>query len=237
MKLPILFLLSATLVGSACRAPIVVDENGWPIGFATRQQPGHQVARVPQQGAVPTTQTGSVQNMNGAPVGDMGGFDAGASETVQRSEPLLGWNGDVVAGEADSQPTQSAPEHGIEPTGGGRMRIIELYQSVLDERDALRDELEAMTAALDGAQRQMIELEEQTKSMQQRILQLETRQQSMQAENLDLAARLTTSQIRRLEAEKLLLESRISTLRSQEPATEGEPQEASAMKADEESGT
>ena len=231
MKRLLLLSLFVLPCASACRAPIVVDENGWPIGFATRQQTETPAQRVPQQGAQAMgtgSGAGPVQSIDGASLAggantmaDVDPHRVAQESKPQHEAPLLGWNGEVVEDPAN-RPTQSPPRHGIEPEGGGRMRIIELYQTVLDERDALRDELETVTAALEGAQRSMIDMEEQTKVMQQRILELESASQTMQAENIDLAARLTTAQIRRLEAEKMLLENRIGVLR------QGTAQEASA---------
>ena len=228
MKRTLYLSMALFLFGTACRTPIVVDENGWPIGFATRRATQDQTERVPQQGM--QAEGAPVQGLDGARpeiangpgadvTADVDPHRVAAEPAAERSQPLYGWNGEVVQGSAgaDDRPTQSPPRHGIGPESGGRMRIIELYQTVLDERDALRDEMETLTAALEGAQRNLIELEEQTQTMQQRILELEDAAQTMQAENIDLAGRLTTAQIRRLEAEKLLLENRIGVLRQSSP--------------------
>lgn len=197
-------ILAATWILSACTAPLVIDEHGRPLGFAR------------------STGSPVTDGAPGRPAAS--GSDGGA--TIERSEPsaaprredapLLGWNGGVVL----DSPTQEAPSHGIEP-GQGRMRILSLYQQVLDERDALRDELQATADAMEGAQRHQVELEEENRTLRERVVELENAQASMQAENLDLAARLTTAQIRRLEAERLLLETKIADLRAREQAAAG----------------
>lgn len=199
--IPILVLLAST---AACRT-IVLDENGWPIGVAE-----HAPGVGPRSSS--TARQAMAAESAPATLADPMTPGAQGMATADSQAPLYGWDGEAVDG---ARPTQGAPSHGLGP-GEGRMRIIELYQQVLDERDALRDDLEAMTAALDGAQRQIVELEEQTRTLQARIVDLEHAQESTQAENIDLAARLTTAQIRRLEAEKLLLENRIQALRSAE---------------------
>jgi hypothetical protein len=193
--------LAAIGILSACTAPLVVDEQGRPLGFA-------------RGSGSRATDGGSGRQASSTAAGGAAPEQAERPATVQREEPLLGWNGGVVL---DGAPTQQAPDHGIEP-GQGRMRIIELYQQVLDERDALRDELEATADAMEAAQRQRIELEEENRTLRERVVELENAQASMQAENLDLAARLTTAQIRRLEAERLLLETKIADLRAREQA-------------------
>ncbi len=192
MKPSLLLLLALPLV-AAC-APLVVDEQGRPLGYARR-------------GAGPAAPAGEA-----APAATAG---ASVPTPTRPQAPLVGWDGSAVA---DGAPAQDAPDRALEP-GQGRMRIIELYQQVLDERDALRDELEASASALEAAQRQRVELEEENRSLRARVVALENGQESMQAENLDLAARLTTAQIRRLEAEKALLEARIGELRAHDASS------------------
>lgn len=215
--IPLLVLLAAT---AACRT-IVLDENGWPIGVA-EHAPG-----VGPRGSSARQALAAAESAPATLADPMAPSGAPTAAGAGPQAPLYGWNGEAVDG---ARPTQGAPSHGLGP-GEGRMRIIELYQQVLDERDALRDDLEAMTAALDGAQRQIIELEEQTRTLQARILDLEHAQESTQAENLDLAARLTTAQIRRLEAEKLLLENRIQALRSADAGEASRPEAGGARPA------
>ena len=95
------------------------------------------------------------------------------------------------------------------------MYILELYQQAIDEKEALKIEVQALSAALDkandaielGATRRA-ELQKLTEGLRSDVTRLET-------EGDNLASRLTTAQIRRLEAEKLLLEAKIEWSRLQ----------------------
>ena len=125
--------------------------------------------------------------------------------------PLLSWDGGVVAGAPQGTATTgTSPSRGLEPSGDSRVHIIELYQEVLDERDALLGEVEALSAALDEAQEMFRQTRAHATELELRIAALSEGQSALAEENADMAARLTTAQIRRLEAEKILLETRIA---------------------------
>lgn len=126
--------------------------------------------------------------------------------------PLFARDGGVV--DATAEPYQ--PHHGPEPTGTGRMYLLELYQQAIDDRDALELEMKAVDAALQRTQGALDEALAQVAAMEVEVQRLSAEHADLQAENLDLAGRLTTAQIRRLEAEKLLLEARIAEHRSRE---------------------
>lgn len=122
---------------------------------------------------------------------------------------LYGWDGGVVDGSPQGEVLSQVDPRGLE-TPGGRMHIIELYQQVLDERDALteevqllRDTLQQTRAALDGETQRADVAEAQVASLQEAHREL-------MEDNQSIAARLVTAQIRRLESEKLLLETRIA---------------------------
>jgi hypothetical protein len=104
--------------------------------------------------------------------------------------------------------------HGIEPTESGRLYILELYQEVLEQRDALMIELNGMTGELERAQGELASLHAAASADQASVGKLQQELALLRAENQDLAARLTTAQIRRLEAEKLLLEAKIAAQRA-----------------------
>lgn len=126
-------------------------------------------------------------------------------------DPLYAWDGGVVSQpEAGIQHDASPSTRGLEPSLQGRMHILELYQEVLDERDTLQNEVDALRAALArtrDAEEQMSAESERTRREMQELL---AAQAKLQAENRELLARLTTAQIRRLETEKLLLETQIA---------------------------
>jgi hypothetical protein len=104
--------------------------------------------------------------------------------------------------------------HGVEPTESGRLYILELYQEVLDQRDALEQEVATLHADLELAQREIERLGGRATDGEGRVGTLEQELATVRTENQDLAARLTTAQVRRLEAEKLLLLAKIEIQRA-----------------------
>ncbi len=129
--------------------------------------------------------------------------------------PLYAWDGGVVQGAPQGRVAeQEGTPRGLETPPAGRMHIIELYQQVLDERDALATEVEMLRKTLDQTS---VALEAKTKEAQDLTAQvavLETTRAGLMSDNQDIAARLVQAQIRRLEAEKLLLETRIEIERA-----------------------
>jgi len=109
-----------------------------------------------------------------------------------------------------------AATHGVEPTESGRLYILELYQQVLDQRDALEQEVAALQADLELKETEITGLGGRATEGEGRVGMLEQELAALRAENQDLAARLTTAQVRRLEAEKLLLLARIEMQRARE---------------------
>ena len=120
----------------------------------------------------------------------------------------------VVPAAPEGTPTIGAPTHGIEPTESGRLYILELYQEILEERDALEIEVSGLLEALETAQAEVANLRGAVQSDSGTLAALNNELALLRAENADLAARLTTAQIRRLEAEKILLENRIDSYRT-----------------------
>ena len=125
---------------------------------------------------------------------------------------LLDWSGGVVDGPAAGEITTigGSPTHGLKPTIEGRNHIIALYQAVLDERDQLITEVNALQTALGSSQKQLEATRAASLERDTRITALEEGNRVLTEGNHALAARLTTAQIRRLEAEKLLLETQIA---------------------------
>jgi len=132
-----------------------------------------------------------------------------------QAAPLLAWDGGVVDGSPQGVVTEdSGTPRGIEAPPAGRMHIIELYQQVLDERDALAEEVSGLNKALEKTSAALEEERSKTAQLETRIAALEEGHKGLLEENRELASRLTTAQIRRLEAEKLLLENRIDAQRA-----------------------
>lgn len=144
------------------------------------------------------------------------GAEIHAAPEIQSAQPpLYSWDGGVVDGAPQGRVTpQSGPPRGLEEPSAGRTHIIELYQQVLEERDALAHEVEQLRANLAET---TLALDAKTKAAEEltgRVATLEEAHRVLLADNQSIAARLVQAQIRRLEAEKLLLETRIESERA-----------------------
>lgn len=175
-----------------------------PGSFSYREpfppmQPGaeaHPVAGAQQPGA-------GVEATPGDPL-------AGPVTSGDPSRPLVGWDGGVVASPQGGSITPADPTHGIGPSEKGRMHILELYQGVIDERDALADEVQALRGELSHRELVVQQTDRQVGELEARIATLEQERLAQAKEIEDLLGRLTTAQIRRLEAEKLVLETKLA---------------------------
>jgi len=95
---------------------------------------------------------------------------------------------------------------------GGRMYILELYQSVIEERDMLSLEVDALTDELERARQALIGADQRNAELEGRLQTAAEENRRLREENVELAGRLTTAQIRRLQAEKILLEQRLAEI-------------------------
>jgi len=147
---------------------------------------------------------------------DPGRTDPLAEGGTPGSEPpLYSWDGGVVDGAPRGRVTaQDGVPRGVETPPAGRMHIIELYQQVLDERDALAHEVEELRRNLEETS---LALDAKTKAADElsaRVAALEETHAVLMNDHQAIGARLVQAQIRRLEAEKLLLETRIEAERA-----------------------
>jgi hypothetical protein len=200
----------ATLVlsvsSSACLSPTDV-RPAWPFGGGDERPDNWQEQGRYRDGQTPAAQASAPASAQVVPTQAL---DPAQSPPAAEA-PLLSWDGGVVDGPTAGAVTQHQDQkRGLEPTLEGRMHIIELYQQVLDERDSLLGEVEALTAALERAQTLLQTTQQSAFDLEARIAALEEGHRLLLSENQEIAGRLTTAQIRRLEAEKLLLESRIA---------------------------
>lgn len=207
------------VLASGCQIPLALQEPGagassgyWGPFASGEESPAEaqrpsQVAPAPEREAQPTVAQDSAEQV---PMPS----SAAVEESTARSAdaPLLDWSGGVVdAPRAGTvQEVSRVGSRGLQESVEGRMHIIELYQSVLDERDQLLTEVDALQAALEKAQTQLQAEHDQSASLTTRIDALEEAKRRLMEENAELASRLTTAQLRRLEAEKLLLETQIA---------------------------
>jgi len=197
-------LLSSCAVLALCGACLGPSEvrPAWPFGGGDQGPKNWQEQGRYRDGSPPAEQ-----------VAQSAQPDQPGDPALRETEPapLLSWDGGIVDGPAAGAVTESQdPRRGLEPTLEGRMHIIELYQQVLDERDSLLGEVEALTAALERAQTLLLTTRKSATDLEARIAALEEGHRLLLSENQEIASRLSTAQIRRLEAEKLLLESRIA---------------------------
>jgi len=157
-----------------------------------------------------------------------------SAKAQEAPPPLYAWDGGVVSGVPQGKvgEEQGTPR-GIETPPTGRMHIIELYQQVLDERDALSDEVELLRKNL-AQTTQALEAETvKSNDLTARVAALEASQKQLTEENQSIAGRLVTAQIRRLEAEKLLLETRIEAERAKAEAAQALQAKAGRARASE----
>jgi len=148
---------------------------------------------------------------------DQDAIQEAALADARREQPstLYARDGSVVQSDrsgpiAMAAPTgESAPLHDIQRTGEGRMYILELYQNVIDERDALTLEVTGTHNELNRTRTALMEADARIMALEERVTALTARSESLEVENMELAGRLTTAQIRRLQAEKILLEIRL----------------------------
>jgi len=147
------------------------------------------------------------------------GESAETKGAANAPEPLYAWDGGVVEGAPRGRVTAQDAPRGLETPPSGRMHIIELYQQVLEERDALAHENQELRRHLEETS---IALDAKTKAADEltaRVAALEEARTALMNDNQTIAARLVQAQIRRLEAEKLLLESRIEAERAKAEET------------------
>ena len=131
-------------------------------------------------------------------------------------DPLYAWDGGVVDGAPRGVTTAQGDPRGIESSPEGRTHIIELYQQVKDDRDALAEEVELLRKSLEQTSLALEEETRKSNDLSARVATLEVSHREMMEDNQAIAARLVQAQIRRLEAEKMLLETRIELEKQKE---------------------
>jgi chromosome segregation ATPase len=136
-----------------------------------------------------------------------------AETSASEAAVLYARDGSVVSG---AGPESAAPNHGAEPRGESRMQMLDLYQRVASEKDALAKELRELDRALAESRAAQDALTRERDEQRARTAALEAELAKSDEDKNELAARLTTAQIRRLEAEKLLLETRLALARGGE---------------------
>ena len=175
------------------------------------------------RGAAERSMAGGAWSANTSAQGQPAGsriVSPGSSVAGAPSGSRYGDNGAVRGDPYGSTTALDAPARELEPGGTGRPLMLQQYQAVLEERDALRIEVDALThqlqlmqvriqelqGELQGGDLRATGLEQEVESMRRRVLEVEQ-------QNGDLSARLVTAQIRRLEAEKDLIQVLIDNQR------------------------
>jgi hypothetical protein len=140
--------------------------------------------------------------------------------TGAATTPRYGDAGAVQNEPFGSTTALDAPARQLEPGGSGRPLMLQQYQEALEERDALRIEVDALTHQLELMQLRITELQTELQGgdlhatgLEHEIESLRGQVAGLQADNEDLSARLVTAQIRRLEAEKDLIQVLIDNQR------------------------
>lgn len=200
-------------------------ESAGMSGWAPQVQAGADLGN--GGGAWAATPVGSPAAADrGASIVSPGSTGIGAPFTppVGATTPLYGDGGLVQANAPGSLTTLDAPARELEPGGTGRPLMLQQYQAALEERDALRIEVQALTGQLELMQDRIVELQHELQGGDFARAELEHERASFQKqldalsdENEDLSGRLVTAQIRRLEAEKDLIQLLIDSQRDQPP--------------------
>jgi hypothetical protein len=138
----------------------------------------------------------------------------GGEIRADETRPALRDPGVVASPPQGRVVTEEGTPRGLETPPAGRMHIIELYQQVLDERDALSAEVERLREELDATRLALDGKTAANEDLSTRLASVQAAHQALMADNQSIAARLVQAQIRRLEAEKMLLETRIESERS-----------------------
>jgi hypothetical protein len=214
---------------AACAGPLYYGDRGAQAGAyvpvqspqPTASQGGYGgTASDPSTGAwAPELRGAAERAQAGGAWAGSGGQAAGSGSRVIQpgasgvSAPRYGDGGPVRNDPWGSTTALDAPARQLEPGGSGRSLLLQEYQAVLEERDALRLEVDALSNQMQMFQLRITELQEElqggdmrTVGLEQELDGLRRRVDEVEAENEDLAARLTTAQIRRLEAEKDLIQ-------------------------------
>ena len=145
------------------------------------------------------------------------GLPSSGGQPLPSEDSIYAWDGGVVDAQKPGSVEEGTPSHDVQPTEGGRMYILELYQEAIDERDALQLEVTALNASLEQAQNSIDDFVKRLARADAIAGSMTTERDRLRQENADLAARVVTAQIRRLEAEKILLESKLEWFRETEP--------------------
>ena len=155
------------------------------------------------------------QGLSQAPPQAQPAIQAAPEATPANLPPLYAWDGGVVDGAPQGQvTTEEGTPRGVETPPAGRAHIIELYQQVLDERDALAEELENLRLVLQRTTQALDAKARESDDLAARLAAIEAAHKELMDDNQSIAARLVQAQIRRLEAEKLLLENHIEIERA-----------------------
>ncbi len=137
-------------------------------------------------------------------------------ETQDAGSVMYGRDGKPVGAPSNPNPggveLGSAASPSLLPGENGRMHILELYQKVIEERDALVMEVSELLRQVEQGRLDLAAEKRRATELESKLAVLEADRARTLDENLELAGRLTTAQIRRLQAEKLLLEHKLQTL-------------------------
>lgn len=150
---------------------------------------------------------------------------AAPSARLETSRPgseeprLYARDGSVVT--PRTAPREAAPpaQRDLQGSEGSRYHMLELYQQVVDERDALSGEVRRLLGELDAARARQARSDERLAQLEKEQAERMQELEFLRAQGLELAGRLTTAQIRRLQAEKLLLETRLESTRAHAAST------------------
>jgi hypothetical protein len=113
--------------------------------------------------------------------------------------------------------TVDEPMRSIEGAPGGRVRMLELYQNALSEKEELARRVTETVRDRDAAVARAGDLEKARADLEAKTAGLAAENQDLRAKALELARRLAESELARLQAEKTALDSTSAGAASEKP--------------------
>lgn len=133
-------------------------------------------------------------------------------ETTRPAEgtPVLYGRDGSPVGTSPSGAVVQSPEEinaGVDPTGGSRAVLLDLYSKLMTDHDELMADFDAVAHENDAATLTMSRQAARIVELEAQVATLTQRNSELEASQLELAGRLAQAQIGRLEAERALLEA------------------------------
>lgn len=134
-----------------------------------------------------------------------------APRPAEGTPVLYGRDGSPIGAARPGQVVeQSKPMNaGVDQTGGSRIVLLELYEDLKTEHEALVIDCEALQKEHELATTTVAEQRTRITQLEAQLAAIQSRNKELEQAQMDMALRLAQAQIARLEAERALLEASI----------------------------